>query len=56
MLEGTNPARVFTDDTLEHETVLMYCEHVDYIIMGNTIQGPVRQFIKDMPSEVEIFN
>ena len=39
VLEGTKPAWVFTYDTLKSETVLMYCEHGDYIIMGNTIQG-----------------
>ena len=56
VIEGTEPARVFVDDTLQPETVLMCCERGDYVIMGDTAQGPVRQFIKDLPSEVQVFN
>ncbi len=56
VIEGTRPARVFVDDALHPETVLMCCEYGDYVIMGDTGQGPVRQFIKDMPSEPEVFN
>ena len=55
-MKGTEPARVFVDDTLQPETVLMCCERGNYVIMGDTAQGPVRQFIRDMPSEVEVFN
>ena len=56
VIEGTEPGRVFVDDPLQPETVLMCCERGDYLIMGDTAQGPVRQFIKDMPSEAEVFN
>ena len=56
VIEGTEPARVFADDAPQPETVLMCCERGDYVIMGDTAQGPVRQFIKDMPTEVEVFN
>ena len=56
VVEGTHPARVFADDTLQPETVLMCCERGDYLIIGDSTQGPVRQFIKDMPSEAEVFN
>ena len=34
----------------------MCCDRGDYMIMGDTGQVPVRQFIKDMPSEAEVFN
>ena len=56
VIEGTEPARVFVDDALQPETALMCCQRGDHVIMGDTPQGPVRQFIKDMPSEVEVFN
>ena len=56
VIEGTEPARVFADDTRLPETVLMCCDRGDYVIMGDATQGPVRQFIKDMPSEAEVFN
>ncbi len=56
VIEGTEAARVFTDDGQQPETVLMCCERGDYIIMGSSIQGPVRRFIKDMPIEVDVFN
>ncbi len=56
VVEGTQPARVFADDALQPKTVLICCERGDYLIMGDSTQGPVRQFIKDMPSEAEVFN
>ena len=56
VIEGTEPARVFADDTRQPETVLMCCESGDYVIMGDATQRPVRQFIRDMPSEAEVFN
>lgn len=56
VVEGTQPARVFVDDPLQPETVLMCCQRGGYLIMGDSTQGPVRQFIKDMPSEAEVFN
>ena len=56
VIEGTEPARVFADEMRHPETVLMCCERGDYVIIGDTGQGPVRQFIKDMPSEAEVFN
>ena len=56
VIEGAEPARVFVDDTLQPDTVLMCCEGGEYVIMGNPHQGPVRQFIKDMPGEAEVFN
>ena len=56
VVEGTQPARVFVDDPLQPETVLMCCQRGGYLIMGDSTQRPVRQFIKDMPSEAEVFN
>ena len=55
VIEGTEPARVFADDMAQPETVLMCCERGDYVVMGDATSGPVRQFIKDMPSEAEVF-
>jgi hypothetical protein len=55
-IEGNESARIFADDTVRPATVLMCCDRGDYVIMGDTGQGPVRQFIKDMPSEAEVFN
>ncbi len=56
VVEGTQPARVFADDAHQPKTVLMCCGRGDYVIMGDSAQGPVRQFIKDMPSEAGVFN
>lgn len=56
IIEGTHLARVFVDDPQQPATVLMCSVRGDYIIMGNEGPGPVRQFIKDMPSEAGLFN
>lgn len=56
VIEGTEPARVFADDPSRPQTVLMCCERGDYVVMGDAGQGPVRRFIKDMPTEAEVFN
>ena len=56
IIEGTHLARVFVDDPQQPATVLMCSVRGDYIIMGDEGAGPVRQFIKDMPSEAGLFN
>lgn len=56
VIEGTERARVFADDPLRPEMVLMCCERGDYIVIGDTTQGPLRQFIKDMPLEAGVFS
>jgi GNAT superfamily N-acetyltransferase len=57
VIEGLRPARVFVDN-VEHLTAVLMCgiELGEYFIIGDSNQGPVRQFIKDMPSEAEVFN
>lgn len=49
-------APVLADDVAKPATVLICCERGDYIISGDPGQGPVRLFIKEMPSEAEVFN
>lgn len=56
VMEGTEPARVFADDTVQPKTVLVCSERGDYVIKGDVSNGPVRQFIKDLPSEAGVFN
>ena len=36
VFEGTHPARVFVDDSLQPATALMCCERGDYFFVGDT--------------------
>ena len=56
VIEGTEEARVFADDVAKPATVPICCERGDYIISGDPGQGLVCLFIKEMPSEAEVFN
>jgi RimJ/RimL family protein N-acetyltransferase len=56
VIEGSHLARVFVDDVYQPKAVLMCCERGDYFVIGAPRPGPIRQFIKDMPSEADVFN
>lgn len=56
VLEGKRTGRIFVDDA-QHPTSCLLCEASDnYFLFGDTQASPLRQFIKDTPSEAEVFD
>ena len=55
VLEGTRPARVFVDYLESPISALIAASSGDYYIMGDPRPGRLRQFLHDVPIEVDLF-
>jgi hypothetical protein len=54
VLEGIQPGRIFVDDP-EHPMAVLLCHPYEFYVVGEVVPA-LRQFIKDAPTEVDIFH
>lgn len=56
IIEGTRPARIFVDDPVKPQAVLVCAPNGHYMIGGNPQTPALRQFIADTPRESGVFS